>query len=140
MHMPNQSVEAPAAAATAVGPDAYYARSLAEGRWQVQRCNACHRPIFFPRTACTACGSTDYTWFTPSGHGLVHSTTVMRRPPTAGGDLHLCLVDLEEGFRMMSRVEGIEPGRVAIGDPVVAVLIEHAGAPLVVFHPNGEGV
>lgn len=132
-----QGAEVPAAPA-AVGPDAYYARSLADGRWQVQRCNACERPIFFPRTACPACGSTDYSWFTPSGRGLVHSTTVMRRPQAAGGDMHLCLVDLEEGFRMMSRVEGVEPVRVAIGDPVVAALIEHAGAPLVIFHLEGE--
>ena len=121
-----------------LGPDAFYAKSLAEGRWQVQRCNACRRAIFFPRTACTACGSADYGWFTPDGRGRVHSTTVMRRPPAAGGDLHLCLVDLDEGFRMMSRVEGVEPADVTIGDRVVAVLIEHAGAPLVVFHPDRE--
>ncbi|MCZ2495817.1 DNA-binding protein [Xylophilus sp. Kf1] len=123
----------------AVGPDAHYARSLAEGRWQVQRCQACRRAIFFPRTACTHCGSTDIGWFAPSGRGVVHSTTVMRRPPSAGGDLHLCLVDLEEGFRMMSRVEGVEPARVAIGDRVRAAVVTHAGAPLVVFHPDGEG-
>lgn len=126
-------------APAALGPDAHYAQSLAEGRWQVQRCNGCQRVIFFPRTACTACGSTDYRWFTPGGRGLVHSTTVMRRPPAAGGDLHLCLVDLDDGFRMMSRVVGVEPASVAIGDRVVAVLTEHAGAPLVVFHPDGEG-
>lgn len=127
-----------APAISSLGPDAYYAQSLAEGRWQVQRCNACRRVIFFPRMACTACGSADYTWFSPSGRGVVHSTTVMRRPPAAGGDQHLCLVDLEEGFRMMSRVEGVSPASVAIGDRVVAALIEHAGAPLVVFHPNKE--
>ncbi|QHJ01369.1 DNA-binding protein [Xylophilus rhododendri] len=125
---------------SAVGPDAHYAQSLAEGRWQVQRCNSCQRAIFFPRTACPACGSADYAWFAPSGRGVVHSTTVMRRPPAAGGDLHLCLVDLEEGFRMMSRVEGVAPESVAIGDRVQAALVEHAGAALVVFHPQGGSV
>ena len=123
----------PQAAAAATGPDAYYAQALAEGRWQVQRCKGCEQAIFFPRTACPACGSTDYRWFRPSGRGVVHSTTVMRRPAAAGGDLHLCLVDLEEGFRMMSRVEGADPASVAIGDAVTAELGEHAGAPLVVF-------
>jgi len=124
--------------AAAAGPDAHYARSLAEGRWQVQRCNACGRAIFYPRTACTACGAADYSWFAPSGRGVVHSTTVMRRPAAAGGDRHLCLVDLEEGFRMMSRVEGVAPELVAIGDRVVAALSSQDGLPLVIFHRDGS--
>lgn len=138
MNAPLEKV-APGTPPSVTGPEAHYLQSLAEGRWQVQRCNACARVIFYPRTACPQCGCSDYAWFSPSGRGVVHSTTVMRRPPAAGGDLHLCLVDLDEGFRMMSRVEGVEPTLVAIGDPVTATLIEQAGTQMVVFRRAGEG-
>jgi uncharacterized OB-fold protein len=120
-----------------MGPDAHYAAEIAAGRWQVQRCNACHKPIFYPRVMCPACGSDDYGWFAPSGRGVVYSTTVMRKPAKAGGDLHLCLVDLEEGFRMMSRVEDIDPASVAIGDRVTATISTAGETPLVVFHKTG---
>jgi len=116
-------------------PDAYYAASLAAGQWQVQRCNHCAKPIFYPRVACPACGSTEYSWFTPCGRGTVYSTTVMRRPAKAGGDLHLCLIDLEEGFRMMSRVQDAE--HVAIGDTVTATLSTADDTPLVLFRKSG---
>jgi hypothetical protein len=121
----------------AKGPDAHYATELAAGRWQVQRCNACAKPIFYPRVMCPACGSDDYNWFAPSGRGVVYSTTVMRRPAKAGGDLHLCLVDLEEGFRVMSRVEDVDPASVAIGDRVTATISTAGDAPLVVFRKAG---
>jgi hypothetical protein len=124
-------------AVPATGPDAHYAAELAAGRWQVQRCNACNKPVFYPRVMCPACGSDDYSWFAPSGRGVVYSTTVMRKPAKAGGDLHLCLVDLEEGFRMMSRVEDVDPASVAIGDRVTATISTAGEAPLVVFHKTG---
>ncbi|OZI34024.1 DNA-binding protein [Bordetella genomosp. 10] len=120
------------------GPDARYAAALAAGRWEVQRCNACRQVIFFPRTACPHCGSADYDWFAPSGRGVVHATTVMRRPAKAGGDLHLCLVDLEEGFRMMSRVEEADPASVAIGDRVAAYVGQAGETPLVLFRMAGD--
>ncbi len=42
-----------------------------------------------------------------SGKGRVHTTTVVRRKPERGGDYNVCMVELEEGVRMMSRVDGI---------------------------------
>lgn len=125
------------ASAIPQGPDAVYAQSLAEGVWRVQRCTACKLPIFYPRTACTHCGSLDYTWFEPNPLGVVHSTTVMRRPAPAGGDLHLCLIDLDDGFRMMSRVDGVAPASVAIDDRVEAFIGERDGTPLVLFRKTG---
>lgn len=122
----------------APGPDAQYAKSLELGVWQVQRCVECEQVIFFPRIACPICGATRHTWFEPVGLGRVHATTVMRRAADAGGDQHLCLVDLDEGFRMMSRVEGEHPDQVKIGDRVCAHLGASQGAPLIVFRKVGE--
>jgi len=51
--------------------------------------------------------------------GTVYATTVVRR---RGEDpLNVVLVDLDEGGRVMSRVEGLAPQDVTIGLRVVAV-------------------
>lgn len=123
---------------TTQGPDACYARHLAEGVWRVQRCAACSKVIFFPRTACANCGTIRYTWFKPTGFGRIYATTVMHKPAQAGGDQHVCLVDLDEGFRMMSRVIDSSPSAVRIGDRVQAEVAQVNDAPLVVFRKIEE--
>jgi len=35
--------------------------------------------------------------------------------PQQGDPYNVCLVDMDEGFRLMSRVEDIEPAKVTIG-------------------------
>ncbi|RJG02908.1 Zn-ribbon domain-containing OB-fold protein [Noviherbaspirillum sedimenti] len=120
------------------GPEKVYHELLKQGKFRIQRCGACGGHIFFPRVICTLCGSADLAWIAPSGRGTVYSTTVLRRKPESGGNLNLVLVDLEEGPRMMSRVEGISAEEVKIGMAVEASIIEDKGAPLVVFHPAGE--
>ena len=74
-------------------------------------------------------------WVAPSGEGTVHAVTTVRRKPDAGGDYNVSLIDLAEGVRMMSRVEG--GGKVAIGDPVRARVQVTEGKGLVVFDPAG---
>jgi Predicted nucleic-acid-binding protein containing a Zn-ribbon len=70
----------------------------------------------------------------PSGLGTVYSTTIVRRKAEDGGDYNVALIDLKEGVRMMSRVEGISPEAVAIGMSVQARIIDDQGGKLVVFH------
>ena len=66
------------------------------------------RCFWFPRVAEPGTGCTDLEWVEASGEGTVYSTTVIRqKPPTP--DYNLALIDLAEGPRMMSRVEGIAP-------------------------------
>jgi uncharacterized protein len=68
--------------------------------------------VFPPRLAQPGTGG-PLTWAVSAGRGAVHATTVVRRrgePPH-----NVALVALDEGFRMMSRVDGIEPDAVAIG-------------------------
>ena len=52
-------------------------------------------------------------WAQSTGFGTVHATTVVH--PQQGETYNVCLVDLDEGFRMMSRVEDIDPTEVKIG-------------------------
>jgi hypothetical protein len=64
----------------------------------------------------------------------VYSTTVIRqKPPTPS--YNIALVDLAEGPRMMSRVEGIPPEQVRIGMRVSAKIIRENDVPLLVFEP-----
>lgn len=121
------------------GPDKVYQDGLKAGRFKIQRCGACAGHVFYPRVICSHCGSPDLTWVAPSGNGTVYSTTVVRRKLDAGGDLHIALIDLEEGVRMMSRVDGLKPEQVQIGLAVKAGIVTENGQALVVFHPAPAG-
>jgi uncharacterized OB-fold protein len=122
------------------GPERTYHEALGAGQFRIQRCNACARHVFYPRVLCSHCGSPDLSWVTPSGNGIVYSTTVVRRKADLGGDLNIALIDLEEGVRMMSRVDKLRPDQVSIGMAVRASVIVENGQPLVVFTPAGETV
>ena len=110
-----------------------YQAALDASNFQIQRCAACHEAIFYPRELCPHCGSERLTWEQPSGQGTVYSTTVIRRKAEAGGDYNVALVDLAEGPRMMSRVEGMAPADVKIGMAVRAQVVQHNGKGLLVF-------
>lgn len=115
------------------GVEAVYQRQLDEGRFLLQRCADCARHVFYPRELCPHCGSTALRWVEPAGSGTVHAVTTVRRKPEAGGDYNVSLVDLDEGVRMMSRVEG--GGPVSIGDRVRARVQVDGGRGIVLFDP-----
>jgi uncharacterized OB-fold protein len=123
-----------------IGPERLYREALAAGRFQIQHCSACGRHVFYPRVLCSHCGATALEWVAPSGRGTVYSTTVIRRKPDAGGDINIALVDLEEGVRMMSRVDGVPPAEVRIGMAVTARISTDGPQPLVVFVPAKEAI
>jgi uncharacterized OB-fold protein len=121
-----------------VGADLYYRKQLDLGHFKIQRCLACEHSIFYPRMICPHCGGDRLQWFQPSGRGVVYSTTVVRRKAEHGGDYNVALIDLEEGVRMMSRVEGFAPDRVAIGMTVQSRIVDGESGKLVVFNPTEE--
>lgn len=88
--------------------------------------------VFPPRLAQPGTGA-PLRWAVSAGRGVVHATTVVRRrgePPE-----NVVLVDLDEGFRMMSRVDGIAPQDVRIGLRV-AVRFEGEVPIFVPAHPD----
>ena len=115
------------------GAEIRYQSALNEGRFLIQRCNDCGKHVFYPRVVCPHCGGASLAWVEPKGTGVVYSTTTVRRKPEAGGDYDVSLIDLDEGVRMMSRVEGLPPTGVKIGMRVRAKVIDNKGAGLVVF-------
>lgn len=117
-----------------VRPEADYVRFLAEGRFMILRSRESGKYIFHPRVAEPLTGSTDLEWVETSGDGVVYSTSVMRERNPAE-NYNVALIDLAEGPRMMSRVEGLAPEAVKIGMRVKAKIVEDNGRPLVVFNP-----
>jgi uncharacterized OB-fold protein len=49
---------------------------------------------------------------------------------------NVALVDLEEGFRMMSRVEGVPAEEVEVGMRVTFAVRSEEGGPVAVFEPE----
>jgi uncharacterized protein len=117
-----------------IQPDKQYLEFLAQGRFMIQRSLATGRYLFYPRVAEPVTGCTDLEWVEPSGKGTVYSVTVVRQKPPAP-DYNVVLVDLVEGPRLMSRVDGVEPSVVRIGMAVKARVIRENDAPLLVFEP-----
>jgi uncharacterized protein len=117
-----------------MNPEKEYFEHLSQGRFMIQKSRSTGGHVFYPRVAQPRTGATDLEWVAASGRGTVYSTTVIRqKPPTP--NYNLALIDLAEGPRMMSRVEGIAPEDVRIGMPVKAKIVHENEQALVVFEP-----
>lgn len=116
-------------------PDDMFRNHLADGRLCMQRSKSSGAVFWYPRVIAPGTGASDLEWVELSGHGEVYATTTVReRPPSPG--YNVSLIDLDEGVRIMSRVEGIAPDAVRIGMKVAARIATGPDAePLVVFDP-----
>jgi uncharacterized OB-fold protein len=72
-----------------------------------------NRAVFYPRVICPFTGSDRLEWRVSAGLGTVYATTVTH--PREGAPYNVALIDCDEGFRLMSRVEAIAPEAVEIG-------------------------
>jgi len=117
------------------GIQAQHQQALDEGRFLIQHCGACGQHVYFPRELCPHCGALAPALVAPAGGGAVHAVTTIRRKAEQGGDYNLSLVELDEGVRLMSRVEGLAPAAVTVGLRVTARVVVNAGRGLVVFDP-----
>jgi uncharacterized OB-fold protein len=115
-----------------------FERGLARGELRYQSCGRCSQAVFYPRVLCPHCGSPDLRWAASAGRGTVYSTTAIRRREET---YNVALIDLDEGFRMMARVEGTPAEQVSIGWSVRARLTEGLAVGDLVFEPtSGEAV
>ncbi|CAN1530345.1 COG1545 Predicted nucleic-acid-binding protein containing a Zn-ribbon [Burkholderiaceae bacterium] len=111
--------------------------ALAEGRFLIQKCDGCGQHIYFPREICPHCGSDAVQFVSPSGQGTVYAVTTVRRKPADGGDYNVSLIDLDEGPRLMSRVDNLKPDDVKIGQHVTARVVVAEDKGVVVFDAVG---
>lgn len=70
------------------------------------------RPVFPPRLVAPVTGGA-LEWRVSAGRGRVYATTTLHRKGEAA--YNVALVDLDEGFRMMSAIEEIAPESVTVG-------------------------
>lgn len=115
------------------GVQAFHQAELDAGRFLLQSCGDCGRHVYYPRESCPHCGGAALEWKAPEGLGTVHAVTTVRRKPADGGDLNVSLVELDEGVRLMSRIENLAPGAVRIGQRVKARVQVKDGRGLVLF-------
>lgn len=129
MNQPNHMPES-----SATRPEKEFMEFLAQGRFMVQRSRSSGRFVYYPRVAEPGSGTNDLEWVEVSGFATVYSATVNHPKPPAAA-YSVVLVDLQEGPRMMSRVEGIAPQDVLIGMRVKARITPDGERHLVVFDP-----
>lgn len=101
--------------------------AAAKGALLLQRCGSCEEHIFYPRSVCPHCMASDPEWVRSSGRGTVYSFTVAHRPAAGfeGQEPYaVALVELEEGVRIMGRLEAESP---AVGMAVIAAFAEAPG-------------
>lgn len=116
-------------------PLAMWQAHCKEGRLAYQA-TADGRAVFHPRVVAPGTGEPLY-WRVSAGTGTVYATTVVR--PRGAEPYNVALVDLDEGFRMMSRVEGLPAAAVTIGLRVSVKMVEESdGVTRPVFQPMGH--
>jgi uncharacterized OB-fold protein len=102
-----------------------------EGRLTLRRCQDCEAVIWYPRSICPECWSSNTDWFDASGRGTIYSYTINYRGEGAfrdSGPFVLAYVELEEGPTIMTNVLADDFSALAIGAAVE-----------VVFSPTGDG-
>jgi uncharacterized protein len=94
-------------------PLAVYQAHLDRGELAYQWSPMAQKPVFYPRVICPFTGSDQLEWRVSAGFGMVYATTVTH--PREGAPYNVALIDIDEGFRLMSRVEDVVPEAVEIG-------------------------
>ena len=117
-------------------PYATYLSHLEKGELAYQFSPAANRAVFFPRLLCPYSGSDKLEWRVSKGRGAVYATTVVH--PAEGAPYNVALIDCDEGFRLMSRVEDVAPDAVKIGMRVKFRVHKPGGEndPIPVFTPE----
>ena len=108
---------------------------LDQGELAFQRDSATGQAVFYPRVSAPGSGNTALEWEKSKGLGTVYATTAIAQ--REGPAYNVALIDMDEGFRLMSRVESIPADQVKIGQRV-KVRIHRPGGdepPYPVFDP-----
>ena len=109
----------------------------AKGKLLFQRCKACNRAQFYPRTFCANCGADELEWCESAGIGTIYAVTAVYRAPTPafkrGVPYAIALVELSEGFRLMANIIGAKVDDAKIGDRVTLCFERRGDVPVPQF-------
>lgn len=111
---------------------------LAKGQWKSTCCDACGKFTFPPKPICPHCWSDRMQWKDLSQRGTLYSWTRVHSAPTVFTDeapYALCVVDLDIGLRIATRL--IEHKGVAFkpGIPMEVVVLNFEDGPLFASRP-----
>lgn len=95
-----------------VSPMATYQKYLDSGVLAYQHSLAANKPFFYPRVVCPYSGTSQYEWRVSQGKGRIYAVT--RFYPRDAQPYAVVLVDVDEGFRMMSRIVDADADAVEI--------------------------
>jgi hypothetical protein len=98
---------------TPASPLTAYIAFLERGELGYQFSPSANAAVFYPRVIAPRTGADDLEWRVSAGLGTVYATTVVHQQK--GEPYNVALIDVDEGFRMMSRVEDVAPTKVKIG-------------------------
>ncbi len=89
-------------------------------RLTVQRCSDCGSYVFIPQPCCGECQSEKLEWVESSGRGTLYSFSTVYRPqqPVFETPYTVVVVELDEGYHLLSNLIGVEPEDVEIGMPL----------------------
>jgi uncharacterized OB-fold protein len=125
------------ATAGAVSPLARFRGYLERGQLAYQFDRESGQAVFYPRVIGPVTGTADLEWRVSAGLGTVHAVTVIS--PRGEPAYDVALIDMDEGFRLMSRVEDVPAEQVGIGMRVRVRIhrSQDGAAPYPVFVPEG---
>ncbi|MSO15204.1 MAG: nucleotide-binding protein [Ilumatobacteraceae bacterium] len=121
----------PAPAPVINSTTAEFWKATTEGRFILQRCDACDIVLWFPRRNCPKCWTEDVSTFDAQQTGTVYSFTVVRKGKGAfqnAGPFVIAYVELADGPRIMTNIVDCDIDALHVGMPVEMV-----------FHDTGEG-
>ena len=124
-----------------------YWEAARQGRLLIAECGACGKVHHYPRPFCPHCWGENVHPLQASGTGTLYtySTVYVNDLAPFNGRLPyvVAIVELDEGPRLMTTIEGIEPERLRVGMPVTALFRpvddENPDSPyLTIFTPSEE--
>jgi uncharacterized OB-fold protein len=110
----------------------------AAGELRYPRCSACGRADFPAAPNCRFCLEDALVWEVSAGHGAVYSYTVVWRPVTPAFVTPYvpAIVELDEGYSMMTNLIGLDSDDLTIGMRVtVDFEVVREGPTLPYFRP-----
>jgi uncharacterized OB-fold protein len=115
-----------------------YVEHLKKGELAYQVNKDTNKTFFYPRAIAPETGSANIEWRVSKGLGTVYTTTAVHYKGEA--PLNVAMIDMDEGYRLMSRVEGIDAMDVKIGLRVKVKVIpgDEKTLPFPVFTPAGD--
>jgi len=102
-----------------------------EGRFLIRHCDGCGEDHFYPRPFCPKCWSDDVEWKQAAGTGTLYTYSIVRQndlPPFPERVPYVAaIVELDEGPRVMTNIEGCAFDELEIGMRVTVAFKQLTG-------------